>query len=136
MSYIPPKLTTLSDVVGGAPDAPCLTLCGGGPTLTRGALASAIAAATAGLRALGVGPGSVVSIVDVNTVREWGLWGREGGFVFPPTMVPRRRRPTLIFSSLPLGRLRRRLPRRHPRPRRCRPPQPRLQTGRVCFLPG
>lgn len=101
MSYIPPKLTTLADVVGGAPDAPALTLCGGGPTLSRGALASAVAAATAGLRALGVGPGSVVSIVDVNTVR-WVVWGsRRGFFPFPPTMPPtRRRRPLTCFPSL------------------------------------
>lgn len=69
MPYRPPSPATLADVYAGAPNRPALLLCGGGPTLARGDLAAAVATAVAGLRALGVAPGDVVSIVDVNTVR-------------------------------------------------------------------
>lgn len=70
MPYTPPTPATLADVVAGSPTSRALACTGGGPTFTRGALANAVAAATADLRALGVGPGDVVTIVDVNTVRE------------------------------------------------------------------
>ena len=70
MPYTPPTPRTLADVIAGSPAARALVCTGGGPTLTRGALAAAVLAATADLKALGVGPGDVVTIVDVNTVRE------------------------------------------------------------------
>jgi hypothetical protein len=68
MPYTPPTPATLADVVAGSPTTRALACTGGGPTLTRGALADAVHAATADLKALGVGPGDVVTIVDVNTV--------------------------------------------------------------------
>lgn len=76
-SYTPPAPATLADVYAGAAASPALVLCGGGPTLARGDLAAAVTTAVAGLRALGVAPGDVVSIVDVNTVRG-GRGGRVG----------------------------------------------------------
>jgi len=73
--YSPPKPATLADVVtfssareGG--ESRALVCCSGGPTLSRAALASAVAEAASSLRLLGVSPGDVVTIVDVNTVRD------------------------------------------------------------------
>lgn len=73
-SYLPPKPATLADVLSfsnaqeGA-ESRALVCCSGGPTLSRAALAAAVAEAAASLRLLGVCPGDVVTIVDVNTVR-------------------------------------------------------------------
>ena len=73
MSYSPPRPRTLADVVSFSSDAQAasraLVCCSGGPTLSRAALSSAVADAAASLRLLGVAPGDVVTIVDVNTVR-------------------------------------------------------------------
>ena len=72
MSYVPPRPRTLADVVSFSSPAQAssraLVCCSGGPTLSRAALARAVADAVASLRALGVSPGDVVTIVDVNTV--------------------------------------------------------------------
>ena len=72
MSYHPPRPRTLADVVSFSSAAQAasraLVCCSDGPALSRAALATAVAEAAASLRALGVSPGDVVTIVDVNTV--------------------------------------------------------------------
>ena len=74
MSYLPPRPRTLADVVSFSSAAQAhsraLVCCQGGPSLSRAALARAVADAVASLKALGVSPGDVVTIVDVNTVSE------------------------------------------------------------------
>lgn len=82
MSYVPPRPRTLADVVSFSSPAEAssraLVCCSGGPTLSRAALARAVADAAASLRALGVSPGDVVTIVDVNTVSGFEELGRSG----------------------------------------------------------
>ena len=73
MSYLPPRLRTLADVISFSnaehASSRALVCCSGGPAFSRQQLAAAVADATESLRALGVSPGDVVTIVDVNTVR-------------------------------------------------------------------
>ena len=66
----------------------------------------------------------------------WCGGAGEGFFLFHRRCPQHADADPLLVSLPSLGRLCRRLPRRHPRPRRGRTPESRLQAGRVCVLFG
>lgn len=62
-------LTTLHDVLTGAPQTPALIVTGGGPTVTRQQLMAAVVDTALSLQRAGIKPGQVVSMAYANTVR-------------------------------------------------------------------
>eukprot|EP00887_Chlorella_sp_A99_P002168 scaffold21.g2168.t1 len=64
----PPPLRTLADVLAGDDAAPALLGGSGGPSFSRGVLAAMTRQFAASLRASGIQPGDVITIVDYNTV--------------------------------------------------------------------
>lgn len=68
---------TLVSVLQGSPSSPAIVVGSGGPTLTRGQLLALAEQFAQSLRASGILPGDVVTIVDANTVRRVGGQAQE-----------------------------------------------------------
>lgn len=60
---------TLANILDGWPSKPAIVVGSGGPTLSRAELLSLATQFAQSLRASGVQPGDLVTIVDSNTVR-------------------------------------------------------------------